>query len=469
MGLTAAMEIGRSGLSVYQVAIEVTGENIANVNTEGYSRQKVNLASNPVSTANNFPLGTGVNIASVSRYYDGLLQQQLVDGASASAYDSTTAETLAQVEPVFNELTTDGLGSALTGFFNAWEDLSTNPAGTTERQGVISAAETLVDNFNSISTSLNNTISTLDQSLKSQADDINSTLTSIARLNGQIKQTELLSGNANEIRDQRDLLVRQLSENMGVSFTENTDGSTDIYVTDGSTTHYLVQGSQKGSITLGGSSPATTVTINNVAGGTLAVDTSAATPLYSAPDGGELWATLELRDTVIPGYLAQMDELANQVITQVNTLHQAGFDSSGTAGAAFFSGTTAGTMAVALSSPTGVAAASSSTTAPGGNGNALAIAQLKDASITFTSGNNSLHGFYNTLVSQVGLDVDAAKSAQGHDKAYMTQLSTLRESYSGVSLDEELTNLIMYQRSYQASSKLISTVSEMMDTLLSIV
>lgn len=456
MGLSSALEIGKRGLIIYQVATEVTSENIANVNTEGYSRQRVILETSPPTTHNGFPLGTGVKISTVERYYDGLLQQQLVTANSASGYDTLCSEVLQQIEPSFNELTNDGIGSAITNYFQAWEDLSTNASGTTERQVLLSQAQVLADNFNAVSTTLNDVIEAQDTSLTALTADVNNMLTNIASLNAQIKQTELVSGNANEMRDQRDLLVKQLAEQMGVKYTENADGTTDVYVQDSTpATYYLVQGDQAGSLTVGGTSPTRTVTINSVSGATKTVDST----LYTAQDGGTLWATLQLRDVIIPDYLNQLDTLANDIISGVNTQHQAGFDINGDPGTNFFSGTTAATFSVSITDPDKIAAASTIASAPGGNGNALLIADLQSGFSTS----------YNTLVSQIGLDVDQAETVVEQDEAYLKQLNTLRDSKSGVSLDEELTNLVMYQRSYQASAKLITTVTEMMDTLLAMV
>lgn len=455
MGLSSTMEIGRRGLVIYQVATEVTGENIANVNTEGYSRQRVVLESAPPTTHSGFPLGTGVRISTVERYYDGLLQQQLVTANSASGYDALYSQVLQQIEPSFNELTGDGIGTAITNYFQAWQDLSTNPSGTTERQVLLSRAQILADNFQSVSTTLTDTIAAQDTSLTSLTLDINNMLTNIATLNGQIKQTELVSGNANETRDQRDQLVKQLSEQMGIKYTENSDGTTDVYVQDSGSTYYLVQGNRAGALSLDGSSPARTVTITDVNGATKGVDDT----LYTAQDGGTLWATLQLRDVTVPGYLDQLDTLAQDIINGVNSQHQAGYDINGIAGEAFFSGTSAATFGVSISDTNKIAAAGSSSTAPGGNENALAIAELQSGySIS-----------YNTLVAQVGLDVEQAETVAAQDEAYVKQLNTLRDSYSGVSLDEELTNLVMYQRSYQASAKLVTTVTEMMDTVINMV
>lgn len=459
MSLTSTLLIGKTGLNIYQVAIEVTGENVANVNTEGYSRQKVNLVSSPPTTHNGFPLGTGVKISSVERYYDGLLQQQLVTANSSSGYDTTMSTVLQEIEPSFNEITEDGLGTAITNFFQAWQDLSTNASGTAERQTVLSQAKVLANSFQSISTTLSDTITAQNTSLTSLADDINNKLTNIASLNGQIRQIEQVSGNANEIRDQRDLLVKQLSEQMGIKYTENADGTTDIYVQDSSTgsSYYLVQGSNYGGLSFSGTGD---VTISDVNGNSIALNGNS-TNVYTSDDGGALWATLQLRDVTIPAYQSQLDTLASSIISQVNSLHTTGYDinSPATQGSAFFSGSSASDIAVAITDTDDIAAADSAANSPGGNVNALAIADLLSDFSTS----------YNTMVSGIASDVKQAETVETQNEAYVKQLDTLRDSYSGVSLDEELTNLVMYQRSYQASAKLITTATDMLDIAIGMI
>jgi flagellar hook-associated protein 1 FlgK len=471
------MEIGKNGLMTYQVANEVTSQNIANVNTPGYSRQKVVLESAPTSTtANGFPLGSGVRISTIERVYDGLLQQQLVNASSTQSYDSSKSQVLQQLEPSFNETSTDGLGAAVSSFFASWHDLTTNPGGYFERQAVISRAQGLADNFHAVSQTLTDTIATQDAALVPLTGSINTTLQSIARLNVQIKYTEMLNGNDNETRDQRDQLIRDLSQKMGIKFTENQDGTTDVYVENSTTKakNYLVQGALSGSLTTGGTSPATTVTINDVAAATVAVNPLGASPLYSAPDGGQLWATLQLRDKIIPAYLTQIDTLAESISTSVNALHSAGFSPTGATGQSFFTpGAISGAaanfgLATGLTSST--LAASSSATLPGDNTTALAIAKLSNNQTTPTaSPAATFNSFYNSFVSSFGMDVQSSKATVVQDDAYTKQLTALRESNSGVSLDEELTNLVKYQRSYQASAKLITAVSDMMDITLAMI
>lgn len=471
MGISAAFEIGKSGLKLFQVAAEVTSENIANVNTPGYSRQRVLFETAPPTTHNGFPLGTGVRVQVVERYYDSLLQKQLVNAAATSGYNSTKSDVLQQIEPVFNEIAQEGLGTTITKFFNSWQDLSLNPTGQAERQAVLSRAQIMVDQFHYVSRTLNDAVTQQEESVVPQVNEINRVVQQIALLNGNIKNTELVSGNANEMRDQRDYLIRQLSEQLGVRFTENDDGTTDVYVTNDatSTAYYLVKSTQYGSLAASGSPAA--VTITDYLGTTSpALDPTSATPFYSADTaGGALWATLKMRDVTIPGYRAQVDALAAGVVSSVNAQHQAGFDLLNVAGGNFFlaAGTTAASIGLDPAISVNTIAASGSATSVGDNSNAVALAQLLND--TTTMGISTFSNYYNSLVAQVGLDVQTAKTVVAQDAAFMKQLTTLRDSQSGVSLDEELANLIQYQRSYQASAKLITTASDMMDAVINMI
>jgi len=461
MGISAAMEIGKNGLSIYRVATEVTSENIANVNTPGYSRQRVILETAPPTNANGFPMGTGVRIASVERYYDALLQKQIVNAETKQGYDTTKSTVLQQIEPTFNDITNDGLGTAISDFFGAWQDLTLNPAGTAERQAVLTRAQILADNFHSVSKTLNDSIAMQNESLVPLTNDINATLANIAELNGQIKTTELVSGNANETRDQRDQLIRELSAKIGITFTENSDGTTDIAYADGGAA--LVTGTTAGSFSL----------VVNAGKYDVYVTPPAGVAAIVAPVTGELGATVALRDTIIPGYRTQVDTLAKSVADTVNAVHTTAFNLAGATGQNFFtppaavSGAAAGlSLAAGLTTNT-IAASATLATLPGDNSKALAIARLIND--TTTTAGTTYNSYYTNLVSTIGLDVKAAKNTVAQDEAFTNQLSSLRESNSGVSLDEELTNLVKYQRSYQASAKLITTATEMMDTVIALV
>ena len=473
MGLNAAFAIGTAGLKINQIAMEVASENIANVNTPGYSRQRVLLETAPPTNHNGFPLGTGVKISTVERYYDALLQKQLLNAGATSGYNNANLQLLQQVEPALNELVYDGLGTSINNFFNSWQDLTLNPSGTAERQAVLSKAEIMTDQFHYVSRTLTTAMVTQDESLASQTSAINKQLKDIAYLNGQIKTTELIQGNANEMRDQRDYLIRQLGENVAISFVENADGTTDISYSDATagSPFALVTGSTvinefDSSTTVGtlpdpANTPKHVIQLN---------PTGAGASVTIAPVTGKLGATLVTRDTTLQGYLNDLDAIANKLVTDINGLHVSAvpltYDNTGAAGAEFFAvaGTTAATILLDVNVkglPDRIAAASGATFYKGDNSNALAIAQL-----------NATNGYsmdYKALVAKVGQDVQSAKTVVAQDAAFMKQLVTLRDSNSGVSLDEELTDLIKFQRSYQASAKLITTATDMMDIAIGLV
>jgi len=472
MGLNAAFEIGRAGLKINQISMEVASENIANVNTPGYSRQRVLLETAPPTNHNGFPLGTGVKISTVERYYDALLQKQLLNAGATSGYNNANLQLLQQVEPAFNELVYDGLGSSINNFFNSWQDLTLNPSGTAERQAVLSKAEIMTDQFHYVSRTLTTAMVTQDESLDSQTSAINKQLKDIAYLNGQIKTTELIQGNANEMRDQRDYLIRQLGENVAISFVENADGTTDVSYSDATagSPFALVTGStvvNEFTLVANGTLPYPASTVKH----DVQLTPTAGPPAVTiAPVTGKLGATLVTRDTTLQGYLTDLNAIANKLVTDVNGLHVSvapghlTYDNNGAAGAEFFAttGTTAAKIDLAAAikgNPDKIAAAT--TNFNGDNSNALAIAQL-----------NTTNGYsmdYKALVAKVGQDVQSAKTVVSQDAAFMKQLVTLRDSNSGVSLDEELTDLIKFQRSYQASAKLITTATDMMDIAIGLV
>jgi flagellar hook-associated protein 1 FlgK len=468
MGLNATMEIGKNGLNVFRSATSVVSQNIANVSTPGYSRQKAIIETSPVSMLAGFTLGTGSMITSVDRSYDGLLQQQMASTETTLGYNSTKSTVLQQVEPAFNEISTEGVGAAMSNFFASWQDLTNNPGGTAERQSVLSNAQILADDFHSTSKTLSDTIALQNSSLVPVLDGINATITDIAKLNDQITSTDLVSGNANEVKDKRDLLIRELAKQIGITSTENSDGTTDVRLAGlaGTVGEALVTGGRSGTFSLTTNAVTGLYDVNvTPAGGALAA------PVLPQPSTGSLGATLALRDTIIPGYLAKLDSLATTLASMVNTQHKLGFDLNGAAGIDLFdpTATTAAAFGIntAMNSTT-LIAASSKASAAGDNLNAVEIAgfqsqrHMSGATLTF-------NGFWDGLVSEVGLNVSSSKTNVAQDEAFSNQLNILRDTTSGVSLDQELSDLIMYQRSYQACAKVITTASEMIDTVLGLI
>lgn len=468
MSLLGIFNIAQTAMVAQKVAIEVTGENIANVNTPGYSRQRTILETAPTTTANGLPLGTGVRVAEVQRNYDDMLQRLLK--TEKSTYGEATAEQTAmtRIEQLFNDLTSSGLGKSIQNYFNAWEDLSVNPQGSAERQAVLSTGGLLADNFNQVNSYLTDLKTEANQSLQGLSSDINDKLKTIATLNVQIQQTENMNGNANELRDQRDLLVRDLAQKVGVDYREENDKTITLTLASGET---LVSANLYGEFSLRDNGGKFDIYLKQAgsASGSL-VDLSGA--------GGEIAGTLQVRDSIVDGYLSRLDELAYNLASEVNSRHAAGYGSNGSTGNSFFTPPAgmagySGLIDVMITDPASIAAADTDPTLPAGgtgnNVNALRMAGLKTAQVPSSFGALSMTSFYNTLVGSVGVGLQDAERTVKLSGSVLKQLENLRESQSGVSLDEEMTSLIKYQKAFEGSAKLITTATEMLDTVLGLV
>lgn len=477
------MEIGRSALAAQKTAIEVTGENISNVNTPGYCRQTAVLETAPFSSDQNSAVGNGVLVASVQRTYDRFLQTQINTSISAGGEQATEQAALQRVEPLFSDLAGNGLGTSLQNLFNAWQDLAMNPQGAAERQSVLAKGQTLVDDFHRINNSLNGVKNDANQSLVAITGDINTTVEQIASLNGKIRTTQQGGGITNQLRDSRDLLIQKLADNVGITSLEQSDGSVSVSLSRGP---QLVSGDKAATFSLQ-SDPANyglSSLILSQAGGGSGTDV---TPLLAAMNGnsGALGGTLQVRDSLVNGFLANLDELASTLANQVNGLHSAGFGLKGSNGVNFFTSPPAPTppatftvgfssaIALNISSTDVIAAAAVDPTQSGsGSGNnvrALAIADLKSKVLPLTGGSNTLSGFYGSLEGKVGLAVQTTNQEFTQNTAMLRQLNSFRDSISGVSLDEELLALTKYQSAFQGAARLISTGQEMIDTVLGMV
>ena len=478
MGIGTIFDIAASGIQTNRMAIEVTGENIANVNTEGYSRQQVIMENKPVTTANGFALGTGVQIAAVQRSYDGMLQLQLVNANSTYQENLAKQTALEQIEPTFNELMSDGLGKSVENFFGAWQDLTANPSGAAERQALLTRSQIMVDSFHQMDSTLTGVAQTADNNLVGITAEVTDNARSLALVNTQILATRSVGGNPNELLDQRDLLLRKLSEQAGITSTLAGDGTASVTLAGG---EQLVAGTSYATLYTNLNAGANDIMITAVGNpppaNNPATDTVAGTVGDGATLGGKLGGTMQVRDDIVPKYLGRLDEMADELVTAVNALHAAGYALDGSTGNDFFdpAGVTAGDIALDAGLTTQKVAAALPTatdpvpTSSGNNVNALKLAALGNASVAFSTGTATFGSFYGALVSEVGVDTEGAQNVTTQGAGFLKQLKALRASNSEVSLDEELTNLTKYQRAFQGSAKVINTATDMLDTILGMV
>lgn len=460
-GLNALFGIGTSALTTFQQALSVTGQNISNVNTPGHSRQQVVLSETQPQNARPGQVGTGVEALEIKRSVDSFVEQQLQTSHERLGQFSATRSALNQVEPLFSDSSDVGVGAAINDFFRAWQDVATNPSDLTARTVLLSGAAVLTGRFNQAANQLADQREALDAQIRQGVTDINDLADQIADLNVQIKLAESTGQQANDLRDQRGRVLNQLAELIDISSLEDSTGQVNVFVGNGQT---LVAGYKTYDLSgVANSGNAGLVDVMYVPG------SGATTPLQSVITSGKLKGLLDARDTTIPSLQSTLDTLAAQLVSGVNTQHQAGYGLDGSTTQAFFStsGTTAATISVALTDRLKIAASSTSAGTPGNNVNALAIATLQTTAIAGLS-NATFQSYYSAAAGSFGATLQGAQRDLSAQEILHDQLEAHRAEVSGVSLDEELVNLLKYQRAFQAASKLITTSDEMLQTILTL-
>ncbi len=455
------LNVARGALLTQQRAIDVTGHNIANVNTPGYSRQRVNMQTNTPIPFSPGQMGTGVNAVEIQRIYDRFLGVQISNENQNLGRWEAQKGSIEKVEMILDETSGYGLSQAMSEFWNAWQDLANNPSGHTERTMLKTKSEILANTFNKTYSDLQQIQKDTDDSIKGTIQEINLITDQIADLNQQISEVEVTGQNANDLRDSRDLLLNELSSMIDITTSEGDNGKVSVLVSGG---RPLVQGNSSWDLS----------TETNVSGlqDIVWLDGSGSSAnITHSISGGKLKGWIEARDASIPGYLSRLDDLAATIISEVNTLHQGGFDLNSNPGEPFFTGTSASDIAVNFNIVNDVNLIAASGTAggvPGDNSTAIAIANLQYAH-TMSGGTATFDDYYNSVVSDVGNDVQTASTNFDHQTSMVNHLNNYRESISGVSLDEEMINLIKFQHAYDAAAKLITTVDELLNTVINMV
>jgi len=469
MSLISLLDIGKKGISAHQTAMSVAGHNIANLNTPGYSRQVAVLTtSNPINTGVG-SIGRGVEVETVQRNYNQFLDDHLAFETSSYGMMDSKSSALQTVELFFSDASGVGLSEDIGNFFNAMHDLANNPGGEAERVALLSRSETMTGSFNSISNNLNEVRKSLDADVRAMTGEINAITSRIAQLNEYIDSTERLGSPANDFRDERTQLVKELSENIDISYYEGEDGRVSIAGKGG---FLLVQRDASFDLTTSSNAEGHLDVLSVGAGGST-------TNVTTVINGGRLGGMLEARDSDIPGYLGKLDQLAYSIADEINTQHRQGYalDGSGGLGAPidFFTPMAAVSGAAAnmavdaqVASDTAKIAAAlddGSGFAPGDNRNALAMAEIQRG-LTMSGGTTTFEDYYGSIVVDVGTDARRASGQLHQQESLVNQLEMKRESMVGVSLDEELADLVKIQHAFEASARLITVADEMLETII---
>lgn len=434
--------IGLSAVQAQQRAMEIAGQNVANVNTPGYSRQRVTLTplgDQLTSTLEGFPptpqAGSGVDLVSIQRIGMGVLARQLRSETATLREWEARQDGLTRLEGLLQDLTDQGLSHTLDAFWSAWRDLAANPQEMAARLKAISHGQQLAQSFNLTSDRLVALQSSLDDQVAGLVDQVNEKATRVAELNRQIRVALATDQQPNELLDQRDLLVTEIVEAAGASVVENEDGTVTAKIGD----QALVDGVD-----------AYTLTNARIA------------------SGGKLRGLIHVRDVVIPEQLNALDTLAVALKEGVNAAHTAGYGADGSTGFNFFEGMSATDLTVnpAIADDPYLVAAASTADAPADGSNALELAGVADVRTLPGLGGNTIGGFYHQQVSALGLLTQEADEQVAGQEAVVTFLDNQRAAISGVSLDEEAVNLIQFQRAYQAAARVITSVDEMLGRMI---
>lgn len=453
----SAFEIGRRAMNANQLGINVTGQNIANINTQGYTRQTVQLSEAAPANFGKTAVGSGVTIDGVKAFRDQFIESRLQTETGIAGKLSAKRDALSAVETALQGTETSGLQNSLNGFFGAFRDLEINPASVPLRSVAVQKGAALASSFQTTRSSLENIRRDVDAQVRSTVDEVNNVTQKIADLNSQIRSAEGAGGNASALHDQRGELLNRVSELTGARSVENQDGTVTVTIGEG---RALVSGDKASKIEAQSTPPLGLATLT-IDGQPAVFDEGALRGLQDA--------TAEINSQI-----TNLDGLAAEVVSRVNGLHTAGNDLDGNAGISFFDASVPVTAANIKINPSISVnprlVVASALTQPGQTGTtAGAIANLlSDPNSAVGSKTGSFNSIFNSMLAETGEKVSSVKNSLETQTAIISQVTTQRESISGVSLDEEAINLLQYQKAFEAAARFLKVADEMTQTILSL-
>ena len=446
MGLGKILDISKNSMAVYQRALEVTTNNISNASNPDYSRQSIQFASERSDGLT----GSGVKVLDIQRVRNDLIDRQ-IRSYSSKTYDADMRSSiLSQVESLVQEPSDSSLNTFLTKFYNSWQQLSVNPSSTALRLNVVQSATNLVSKFQGLYQGITQIKEDLAKDLQGKVDSLNFNLSQVQVLNQKIFEATTTGQNSGDLKDQRDKLVDEISKLVSVNVTTSDSGDTSItvggvYAADRYMHSEFEVVSQNGELGIKAKN----------------------SDIQAQLNGGEIYAVTDVYSNALSGYMGTLDTIANSLLENVNKVHQTGTNLKGETGVDFFSYYNDGVLQIndkIVKDVNNIAASADGTT---GNGStATQIAALKDAK---NLDGKSIIDSYTNFVSGIGSDSALATQNTDANKLVLNQLQNQRSSYSGVSLDEEMTNVIRFQRSYTASAKLVKVADDMIQALINMV
>lgn len=543
-GISNMFNVGRLALFANQKGLEVTSQNIANVNTDGYTRQSVILNTTIPINSKPGQIGTGVEVGEIRRVVDSFIERQITSGESNFGRLETESGLLNRVESIFSDAGGTGINLALSDLFSAIQDVANTPTDRSARTVLLERAKQLSQQIVTADTQFRQIQTDANEEMLGVLGEINQFSSQVAALNKRIKEIDISGQNPNDLLDQRQVLINKIAERIDIQTIEDAFGQVTIFVGNGNA---LVEGSNYGSLV--GVASADNKGFSNVS---FRSSNGSQADITSAISNGSLNALIDVRDNAVPGFMDQLDQLAAALINEMNQQHRVGFGLNGTTGDDFFSplaptasglsantgngvlsvtvatpsaltldkysvtrsggnytvtnlatgaastpgtlpqtfeglsisiasGTPANgdvfnlsahlnaarTMAVAITDTDRVAVSSSLAGLPGNNANANLLAGIQNQVISGLNG-DTVQSFYGGFVGDVGVQAQSSQRSLSVEMTLRSQLQNMRQEISGVSLDEEMTNIIKFQRAYQAAATIIKTADEMFQTILAL-
>ncbi|MDI2589759.1 flagellar hook-associated protein FlgK [Psychrobacillus sp. NEAU-3TGS] len=502
MGSTfMGLETSKRGLYTQQSALYTTGHNISNANTLGYSRQRVNMEATLgyPGTGLNAPkipghLGTGVQAQSVQRIRDQFIDRQYRQETNKLGYWEAKSNAISQMEDILSEPSEFGLNTSLDQFWKSLQDLSANPENAGARKVVVQRGIAVAESFNYINKQLTDIQGNLKNEIRVSTNDVNSILNQIASINEQIQQIEPNGYLPNDLYDARDTLLDELNTYFPIEIEYSKSGGNALAIAEGAvkvsikTNSGLVEvvdGKDAATLKADGLNednsfePFTQFTVvskGNAAGGTISYSDLEKTK-------GKLLATIDsygyssngTTKGFYPEMLKNLDDMAVAFAEKFNEIHKGGTDLNGDVGKDFFVSKTNGQISAStisvdsmFESDPSLLAASSSTGKEEGNGaNALLLSNMKFAPLTIGSTTNTtVQSFYQSIIGKLGVDGEQANRLAYNSATIKLTVENNRAAVSSVSLDEEMTNMIIFQQAYNASARMITVVDETLDKII---
>ncbi len=452
MGISRIFDISRRSMMAYQQALDVSSHNIANAGNPNYSRQRAVISTERPEQYGGITWGTGMKIDDIIRIKDDLTQTQILSNNQNLNYYKTQSELLGQVEQVFSEPSDLGLSNLMTSFFNSWSQLAETPNSTPLRNNVVLAAKNLSSKVQSVHEDLDLIRSDMFHNFNDKVDELNGLLKEVRDLNREVIEDYAIGNTPNDLMDKRDEAIEKLSKLANIKVTYDNNGGANVsiggvFAADAANfTEFRVEANDN------------ELSIVSTTGDVKAKLT-----------GGEMAGLAKVYGDEIPKYKEELDAVVQQLMDSTNSIHSSGYslDDPPVTGINFFSDYSNGVLAIndeILDDPEKISVSADQTS---GNGDiATQLANLNNEKVMDGS---TINEKYSMMISSIGNDKQNQDSLVKSQEIVSLQLETQRSSESGVSVDEEMINVIRFQRSYDASAKLIAIADEMLQTVLNII